>query len=153
MKNRNLLLHACFWLCPIFFVSDLICSPFIYTVPAQIERHRSNKSKGFLGDIVFEFQHNAVNDVTNFLKFFTPPSPLVTHFIIPFILLKQLSSLSKTQIRNYEVGHNTMSAKNFLYTNQEFSQLEFFTASHMEIFFGTLPHVYQIYFFVKSHYS
>ena len=23
MKNRNLLLHACFWLCPIFFVSDL----------------------------------------------------------------------------------------------------------------------------------
>ena len=24
MKNRNLLLHVCFWLCPIFFVSDLI---------------------------------------------------------------------------------------------------------------------------------
>ena len=26
MKNRNLLLHACFWLCPIFFVSDLSTS-------------------------------------------------------------------------------------------------------------------------------
>ena len=71
MKNRNLLLHACFWLCPIFFVPDLTIKPTIILFLSVVLVPKANKimfpqfsEKNYF--FIFIFKKNGGKKVWNF---------------------------------------------------------------------------------------